>query len=676
MAFWVLAIAGLQLLWWPNLASRLAFASASLIPACFLAFTRVYPSAGDAWRTSPVWISLGLGTALATFALATDLVVYDVHVVESTPRRQTGPLYRVFAVYFVTVWLGALATFIGKWRRARGLARVQLQHLGIGVVISGAGAMTTNLLIPLLTGSSVFSGLGPYFLIPMVGLVAHAIVRHRLLDLRPVIHHGLALAIGIAALSTAIVAIARQAGLMSVQAPTALVIALAVTAVVFSAPVYPGVRRVIDRYLLSEQPNVGRTLVEATTRLMRVMPREQLVAEIVRLVRAAVQPQTITLLICDVGKNRWEILYREHNGVNFETTLPQGLEVRQTFGPGVYLLEAGANEEKTTAVFCRLREAGVEVWMGLGREAVVGVLLLGPRQVRRAYFAQQLKFLEALGPIVAAALEIDILHQRQLELERARARDAHLAQARAESLANLQRITQALAHEIGNPLTPIKALAKLLPERRNDPGFAENLSRIVARELERIERLVARLRRVAPRTEPNHSRLDLRLPMRHALEVIEATAAEQETRLKIALDASVVPILGDAAELEELFLNLLTNALDAVADQPANARCVQVTVAVQDSYAVANVRDSGRGIAADVIDRIFDPFVTTKPRGSGLGLAICGGIVERHRGRVTAANAETGGAVFTVILPLAPGRSRVGASDAPEAVDPPYSGAS
>jgi len=221
---------------------------------------------------------------------------------------------------------------------------------------------------------------------------------------------------------------------------------------------------------------------------------------------------------------------------------------------------------------------------------------------------------------------------------------------RAEHLSGLQRLTQALAHEIGNPLVPIKTLTKLLPERVGNPAFAERVSRIVSHEIERIERLVERLRRVAPSSGVNYSVVDLRVPLRHALELIEATAAEQETHLEIDLPSDEVLVLGDSTEIEELFLNLLTNALEAVVEMPRDSRRVRSSLHVGTDHVVAQVSDSGPGISAEVMDRMFDPFVSTKSRGSGLGLAICHAIVERHRGRLTAANAHPCGAVFTVTL--------------------------
>jgi nitrogen-specific signal transduction histidine kinase len=242
----------------------------------------------------------------------------------------------------------------------------------------------------------------------------------------------------------------------------------------------------------------------------------------------------------------------------------------------------------------------------------------------------------------AVAVFSDLAPLKELDRER----------ARAESFATLQRLTQMLAHEIGNPLVPIKTLTKLLPTRVGDQAFASDLSRIVSREIERIERLVGRLRRLAPTVELSYASVDLRIPIQHAIEVVDAEAAANATRIDVLLVSSPVLVTGDSSELEELFLNLLTNALEAVVEQPVKQRSIQISVAVERHHALVNVRDSGPGIGAGMIDRIFDTCVTTKPRGSGLGLAICNGIVERHRGRLTATNADDGGAVFMVALPL------------------------
>jgi signal transduction histidine kinase len=638
MALWAVAIACLQSMWWPNFASRLAFASASLIPASFLAFTRVYPGAGNAWRSPPVYVALAVGSVLACSALGTDLLVRDIAIVDGVLLRQTGPLYRVFAVYFLVVWLGALATFAKNWRRARGLARVQLQHLGVGILISGVGAITTNLLVPVLTGSSAYSGLGPYFLAPMVGLVAHAIVRHRLLDLRPVIHHGLALAVAIGTLSVLIVAAARWAGVVVVQLPISFLAVLCVVAAVLSAPVLPIIRRIVDQYLLSGEPDTARTLVDASTRLMRVMPRENLAAEVVEILRRAVQPETITVIVGETAANSWEVLHRDHHATEFDDVIGQIWRLADSLGPGVQLLEVSAKDSQFRVIFSALRNAGVEIWFGIRRDAATGVVLLGPRKLGRAYFAQQLQLLESLSPIIAAAVEIDILHRRQLARDRARERDAHLART--------AHMYATLAHEIRTPLTTISNFVSVLPERVDDPEYRDLLMRLVPAEVERIVGLAERLRGLSP-GEPGSQRINLVGALN---DVTALQRAGLQRDVKVVLEDSEVPaIAADPQALTQLFGNLLQNAIEA---SPDGSR-VTIRLRKSEAFVSVEIEDEGAGLPGTVRERAFEPFVTTKPHGLGLGLSICREIAEAHHAELRFERGSSGrGTIAIVSFPL------------------------
>jgi two-component system sporulation sensor kinase A len=107
-------------------------------------------------------------------------------------------------------------------------------------------------------------------------------------------------------------------------------------------------------------------------------------------------------------------------------------------------------------------------------------------------------------------------------------------------------------------------------------------------------------------------------------------------------------VSGDASELQELFLNLLTNGVEAT----AATGNVMVEAVRNSEAAVVRFADTGPGIPLEICDRIFEPFVSSKERGSGLGLAICSGIVKHHQGSITAANTERG-ALFSVRIPLA-----------------------
>jgi signal transduction histidine kinase len=208
-----------------------------------------------------------------------------------------------------------------------------------------------------------------------------------------------------------------------------------------------------------------------------------------------------------------------------------------------------------------------------------------------------------------------------------------------------------IAHEIKNPLVSIKAFAQLLPRRKSDESFIENFGRTVTHQVDRMERLLDRLRTLARPGERPHHPIDLRSPIGAAIEAMRPAFVEKSVVLSAATGQAPCMILGDYSELEQLFLNLLLNAHEATPSEGM----ARVEVAVNAGRAIVAVVDTGPGVPPELLERVFDPFFSTKERGSGLGLAISASIVQTHSGRLKAANREVGGAVFTVEFPLAVG---------------------
>jgi signal transduction histidine kinase len=125
--------------------------------------------------------------------------------------------------------------------------------------------------------------------------------------------------------------------------------------------------------------------------------------------------------------------------------------------------------------------------------------------------------------------------------------------------------------------------------------------------------------------------------------------AEKSVVLSAAMGPSPCTILGDHSELEQLFLNLLMNAHEVTAPEGM----VRVEVATTADRAIVAVVDTGPGVPPEHLERVFEPFFSTKERGSGLGLAICASIAQTHGARIRATNRHAGGAVFTVDFPVA-----------------------
>jgi PAS domain S-box-containing protein len=245
----------------------------------------------------------------------------------------------------------------------------------------------------------------------------------------------------------------------------------------------------------------------------------------------------------------------------------------------------------------------------------------------------------------AVAVFSDLTPLKELEVER----------RRAERLVYFQTLAAGIAHEIKNPLVAIKTFTQLLPRRLGDTRFLEEFGRISTREIARIQRLLDRLRTLSrPAGAPRHG-IDVRAPLTDALDLVQAALEEKGLAMTVGLGSEKCMVLGNHPEMEELFLNLLLNAHEATA--PGGTISVEVTRG--ETHVLVAVADNGPGILPELLERVFEPLFTTKPRGSGLGLAISSGIAQAHGARLRAANRSTGGAIFTVEFPLTPVASPV-----------------
>ena len=213
-------------------------------------------------------------------ALTTDLIVYGSVIGPTGLSRKTGPLYPAFAVYFITTWCIGLGIFIKKWRSSRGLARAQFHYLGAGLIGGFVGGMSANLLFPLMTGKSTYSWMGPYFSLAYVAFVGHAIIRHRLMDLRLFIHRGLTLAIAVvlsAVPAASLVALLWPRLLVHLDATELTLLLIAVGAATILIPITRDVAsRLLDRYVYRTHANYQRVVREASRMLTRVLHLETL----------------------------------------------------------------------------------------------------------------------------------------------------------------------------------------------------------------------------------------------------------------------------------------------------------------------------------------------------------------------------------------------------------------
>ncbi len=247
------------------------------------------------------------------------------------------------------------------------------------------------------------------------------------------------------------------------------------------------------------------------------------------------------------------------------------------------------------------------------------------------------------GDVLGAVMIInDITHLKELDAEK----------RRAERLGSFGALASGIAHEIKNPLVAIRTFAELLPERYSEEDFRGGFSQIVVNEIARIDGLVARLRDLAAPARPILATTDIREPIADTLSLLRGQLDQKQITVSTEYLTTRLLIPADPAQLKQLFLNIFLNAIDAM----VSAGSLTIRLTERESAAapilLVEIADTGCGITTSLIDRVFDPFVTSKSTGSGLGLAICRGIMDAHAGTISVTNnSDRPGATIALEFP-------------------------
>jgi two-component system, NtrC family, sensor kinase len=230
----------------------------------------------------------------------------------------------------------------------------------------------------------------------------------------------------------------------------------------------------------------------------------------------------------------------------------------------------------------------------------------------------------------------------------------------SERLAAVGRLAAGIAHELGAPLNVIDARAEqLLAQPDAAPAKRERNLQIIRRQSSRIAHVVRQLLNLARPYNLRFAPVEIGEVIRAALEALEKSSENKviEIRFEAAAAAENLIVRGDRDFLAQVFTNIFRNAVQAMDGAAAGELKIECRRAAEDRFVAVEIADTGGGIAPDALDKIFDPFYTTKDigQGTGLGLAVARRIVEEHDGRLEASNRTDGrrGAVFTVYLPLA-----------------------
>jgi signal transduction histidine kinase len=663
LALWNGAVFGLRSTTDPGVAlywERVVHVAVALMPAFFYHYVIAFlnRSARRASVVTAYALALAFITAVPT--------AWFMSGVRRTPwgfAPVAGPLYAPFLVYFDAYLVLGLAALIRASSRAQpGFRRKRARWMVAGVLVSLAGGLVDFARFTLGWEALYPVGIPANALFALV--LGVAVVRYRLMDIgiavRRAVLYGLA-SLALAPLVFVTVHLTadfrgRFAGLATPAAAVAI-IALAL-------PLLRKLEHLLDRLIFQRQHGVRDTLV----RLANSMPA---IMDVPRLAAALTQD-----LLTDVPVRHAHLYMRDGDGDAFSVfaghtapeddieTLPQPtldaalvLWLRRHRRPlvledAVFRATADGSMEATARA---LETAHVAVALPiLDGERMQAVLLIGEKQSGYDFDPDEVELLQALSGSAAIALKnarlYDDLRRRLDELQ---STQEQLLQS--AKLAAIGELASSVAHEVNNPLMVIMSYSGLLNRQLNGMPGVQSRLQAIEEQSHRAAKIIRDLLDFARRREPRHEAIDVGDVIDRSLQLVGGRLSAADVVADAEILGPLPSIVGDRDQLTQVFVNLLTNAVDAMPDGGS----VRVRTDVRTVRGIAclsvSVSDTGVGMTPEQIEQAFRPFYTTKAegRGTGLGLPISAGIVAGHDGTLETFSEPGKGTTFVVSLPVA-----------------------
>jgi PAS domain S-box-containing protein len=752
-----------------TLALRFAFGAASLIPLGVLGFVEHLPVRVVGCSTVRRWLFTPLAAVMCLVSFSSWIVV-SMKAESKGANVEYGFVHPFFALYMIFCFGYSLYVLRVKYRRASGQLRSQVRYLLLAFTVPSGLATITNLGAPLLLNTSAFSMYGPLFSLLVLALIGHAIIRHRLMDMRVVIKRSVVYLAAFAVAGLILIVLLLASDIMY-QDPHRIPmreILLALVVAVFFTPLKNQIRRAFDRYLYREPYDYQRTIRDASRALADTIDLPTLVTFIANLVTTTLKAESAAIYLFDEDERRFEKVVEVGETIT-AATLPLSSALMEkvindrdtAFRDEV----AGAGETGGGLLEMEFERFGAEVVVPLiEEEQVIGLLCLGPKRSGDPYYRDDADLLSTLANQAAVAIrnaqahqwvvrmneelqkilgtigsgviavgprgKISLFNRAAEELTGVAAHTAvgrtverlppplaqliaattedgqsrpqvelslpdatgrllplvcstspllgpqgtttgavaviadlsHLKELeqekrRAERLASLEAITSGVVHEIRNPLVAIKTFSQLLPIRFGDEDFRDTFSRVAEREMRRIEDLLTRLRTLSSASSQPLESVNVSAPLQDTLETLRPMLEERGIRLRERVDGTPHLVLGNASQLEQLFLNVCLNAIEAMPSGGELAVRVEEEISEGgDGKLRVEISDTGCGIPEELLATIFNPFFTTKAHGTGLGLAICRSIADSHHARLSASSTMgRPGSTFVIEFPVAVG---------------------
>ncbi|MFH1678430.1 MAG: response regulator [Candidatus Omnitrophota bacterium] len=371
----------------------------------------------------------------------------------------------------------------------------------------------------------------------------------------------------------------------------------------------------------------------------------------------------ILLLIDDVKKELIIKSSREFNGLNTGMKFPLNNVISDWLGEHAKPLLI--DNQKSDDWFCKENELCRHLSSFISpplastplvfQDKILGIVVVSAKISREGFTLRDLTLLNVLASQAAISFENAKLYSRlqnkidELEQTIKTLNQTKAQLIQAEKLASVGRLAAGVVHEICNPLNVISGRAQLmLMDIEEDSPFRSSL-RIIEDYVSRTSRIANNLLKFAKPNRLQVSELDVNGLLADVLNLLENRLVLKNVKVINEFSPSLPRICGDAGQLQQVFLNMILNAEQAMPD--GGDLVIRTSPASDNSFIEASFRDTGYGISEEDIDKIFDPFFTSKEGGTGLGLSVSYGIIKKHKGDISVESKQGQGSIFIVKLP-------------------------
>lgn len=568
---------------------------------------------------------------------------------------KSGPLYFLFILEFAIAGLLSSFYLVKGYKVAGNYQKQRLKFFFLAIIISfalGSLGFLPKFGLQIYSTESIAITVG-------LLIAAYSVVQHRLMDVSVFLSKGLGYILSISTFAIPVLIIiflAEEYFFEDLNVSFSLIMLATgtVVALLFHR-VKEHIEKTMRQIIVRDKYSYLKVLDEFTRRLVTIVDLSRLLNMMADTIQKSMGVKHISVFLHEAEKEGFRVALLWGS--------PDNAIIKISEPCIKYLEEKREAILRTEVEYAPKNSSGVELLGVMTRfeaeiflplvyvNRLIGFINLGPKSAKEIYYQEDLDLLNFMAYQAAIAIENANLYEN---LKRSQG-----IMRRADRLASLGTLIASLAHEIRNPLVSIKTFTQLLPERIDDEEFRSYFLKVASGEIDRLTGLINELLGFARPSEPRPQGEDINA----IIEKMEVLISTEARKKNITLSKKYAPELPqikvDAEQIKQVLLNILLNAIQAIKGEgqvSIETRLVQVPGEERiDPYIQVEIQDTGMGIPRENLERIFDPFFSTRPDGSGLGLAISHQIVHEHGGFISVESEVGKGTSFKVHLPLKPG---------------------